>query len=95
MPCVYAMRLTAGAADARKRARLTPDVSWQAKVSRAGRRAADDHGKTLPRYGSWEEAERALYAQRDPLLGQLRTAAAASPSFHFDFTPESLKTLER
>lgn len=64
-------------------------------MSRAGRRAANDHGKTLPRYGSQEEAERALYAQRDLLLGQLRTAAAASPSFHFDFTPESLKTLER
>jgi hypothetical protein len=64
-------------------------------VSRASRRAADDHGKTLPRYGSQEEAERALYAQRDLLLGQLRSAAAASPSFRFDFTPESLKTLER
>jgi hypothetical protein len=64
-------------------------------MSRAGRRAADDLGRTLPRYGSQEEAERALFAQRDLLLGRLRTAAAASPSFQCDFTPESLKTLER
>ena len=63
-------------------------------MSRAGRRAADDLGRTLPRYGSQEEAERALFTQRDLLLDQLRTAAAASPSFRFDFTPESLKTLE-
>ena len=64
-------------------------------MSRAGRRAADDLGRTLPRYGSQEEAEQALFDQRDLLLGRLRTAAAASPSFQFDLTPESLKTLER
>jgi len=64
-------------------------------MSRAGRRAADDLGRTLPRYGSQEEAERALFAERDLLLGRLRTAAGASPSFRFDLTPESLKALER
>lgn len=64
-------------------------------MSRAGRRAADNLGRTLPRYRSQEEAERALFTQRDLLLGRLRTAAAASPSFEFDFTPESLKALER
>ncbi len=64
-------------------------------MSRAGRRAADDLGKTLPRYGSLQEAERALFTQRDVLLGQLRTAAAASQSFQCDFTPDSLKALER
>jgi len=63
-------------------------------MSKAGRRAADDHGRTLPRYGSQEEAERALFAERDLLLDRLRSAAAASPSFQFDFTPESLKALE-
>ncbi len=64
-------------------------------MSRAGRRAADDLGRTLPRFGSQEEAEKALFDQRDLLLGRLRTAAAASPSFQCDLTPESLKTLER
>jgi hypothetical protein len=64
-------------------------------MSRAGRRAADDFGRTLPRYGSQKEAEQALFGQRDLLLGQLRAAAVASPSFQYDLTPESLKTLER
>lgn len=64
-------------------------------MSRAGRRAADELGRSLPRYESQEDAERALFAQRDLLLDRLRTAAAASSSFQCDFTPDSLKTLER
>ena len=64
-------------------------------MARTGRRAADEFGRTLPRYGSQEEAERALFSERDLLLDRLRTAAAGSPSFQCDFTPESLKTLER
>lgn len=64
-------------------------------MSRAGRRAADELGRSLPRYGSQAEAEQALFAQRDVLLERLRVAAAASQAFRCDFTPESLKTLER
>src|SRR5437879_4158101 len=64
-------------------------------MSRAGMRAAEDHGRALPRYGSQEEAERALFAQRDVLLDRLRAVAPNTASFRFDFAPESLKTLER
>src|SRR5262245_7198719 len=64
-------------------------------MTRAGRQAADDFGRRLPRYGSHAEAERALFAERDLLLGRLHTAAAVSPSFQCDFTPESLKAFER
>jgi hypothetical protein len=64
-------------------------------MSRAGMRAAAAHGRALPRYGSQEEAERALFAHRDVLLDQFRAVAPNSASFRFDLTPESLKILER
>ncbi len=64
-------------------------------MSRAGMRAAEDHGRALPRYGRQEEAERALFAQRDVFLDRLRAVAPSSASFRFDLTSESLKSLER
>lgn len=64
-------------------------------MGRAGMRAAEDHGKVLPRYGSQEDAERALFAQRDRLLDRLRAVAPASGAFRFDSTPQSLKAMEQ
>jgi hypothetical protein len=52
-------------------------------------------GKDLPAFDSPEEAERALFAGRDLLLGLLRRTTQPQDPFRFDMTPESLKTLEQ
>ena len=64
-------------------------------MSRAGREAAQRHGDDLPRFASYDEAERSLFECRDRSLGLLRAAAVSSEGFRCDFTAESLKALER
>jgi hypothetical protein len=64
-------------------------------MTRAGRLAAEQFGSTLPTFRDLAEAERVLYARRDELLRELVAVAPRSSSFQPDFSPESLKGLER
>ena len=64
-------------------------------MTRAGLLAARLFGSRLPTYRDLAHAERALFARRDELLQQLVALSRRAPSFQPDFSPESLKELER
>jgi hypothetical protein len=64
-------------------------------MSMSGRRAAVEHGDSLPRFASLEEATAALFSFRDERLAELLRLGASSDQFTPDYTPKSLKGLER
>lgn len=66
-----------------------------ARMSRRGLQVAKDFGKRLPAFGSQADAEAYLFSRRDQLLQRLSELAAASGVFVADFSPASLKNVER
>jgi hypothetical protein len=64
-------------------------------MSKAGLLAAKLFGKTLPTFSDQAEAEHALLSRRDELLQMLADWSQRSTDFRSDFSPESLKGLER
>ena len=60
-----------------------------------GSRVARLFGQKLPAFSSLTEAEAYLFAQRDERLRRITELAASSDNFAADYTPESLKNLER
>jgi hypothetical protein len=62
-------------------------------VTRYGMIIAGQYAHGLPEFGSHEEAEKALFAQRDTGLQELQ--ALNGLAANLDYSPESLKTLER
>jgi hypothetical protein len=64
-------------------------------MSRTGRIAAKLFGQKLPAFADPVDAQGVLYRRRDELLGRLRDVAGQSGAFRPDFSPESLKDLER
>lgn len=64
-------------------------------MSRYGLKIARLFGKTLPAFSSQAEAETVLLAFRDAKLRRIHELASNSPDFRPDYTPESLKALER
>jgi hypothetical protein len=64
-------------------------------MTRAGLLAAKLFGSRLPTYRDLAHAERALLSRRDELLRELVARSRLASSFRPDFTPESLKELER
>lgn len=64
-------------------------------MSREGMKAARAHGELLPSFPSLEAAEQALHEMRDDLTQELPRAAVSTTAFSPDFSPESLKGLER
>jgi len=63
-------------------------------MSKPGLIAAGEHGAQLPTFRSLDEARRELLLRRDRDLAVLMDAALQAGQV-LDFTPESLKTLER
>lgn len=63
-------------------------------MSRGGVNAARLFGSRLPVSGGIDEAERALYAERDELIRSLSALSRHSASFRPDFSPASLRDLE-
>ena len=63
-------------------------------MSKAGLRAATLFGSKLRVFRGLEDAERALYAERDDLIRKLLELSRHSASFRPDYSPESLKSLE-
>ena len=64
-------------------------------MSKAGLRAATLFGSKLPVFRGLEDAQRALYAEPDDLIRKLPELSRRSVSFRPDYSPESLKGLER
>jgi hypothetical protein len=64
-------------------------------MSQAGRVAAKEYGLALPQFRNANEAERALFAERDAHLAKLIAISTGCSLFVADFSPESLKSLER
>jgi len=64
-------------------------------MSKTGLVAAGLFGEGLPAFRDQAEAERALRWRRDELLGLLADWSLRSTVFRADFSPESLKGLER
>ncbi len=64
-------------------------------MSKSGLQAAMLHGDELPRFTSRDEATRVLCGRRDQALTELCAAATRSGAFSCDFSPESLRALER
>ena len=64
-------------------------------MSRAGVIAAKQYGFTLPQFRDEADATRALFAERDFFLAKLQTIAKDSNGFAADYSPQSLKPLER
>lgn len=64
-------------------------------MSREGMKAAQEHGEQLPSFPDQPSAELALFGRRDELIRQLTAAADRSTTFSADFSPESLKSLEK
>jgi len=64
-------------------------------MTRAGLLAAKLFGSRLPKYRDLAHAERVLYPRRDELLQKLVATSRLAASFRPDFSPESLKELER
>jgi hypothetical protein len=64
-------------------------------MTRAGMKAALEHGKRLQAFASVEAAERELFRRRDELLDLLAELARRDTVFMADYSPESLKSLER
>jgi len=63
-------------------------------MSKSGLKIAGEYGKRLPAFGSHQEAERVLFAQRDGLVAAVVMLERKSSEFRADFTPESLNQLE-
>lgn len=64
-------------------------------MTRAGMRIALQSAQQLPAFGDQQAAEAELLAFRDKRLRNLENAAATSDRFKAEYTPESLKMLER
>lgn len=64
-------------------------------MSWLGLKIAKLFGQRLPAFASHAEAEAKLYQQRDDRIRRLCELAASSGIFKADFTPESLKTVEK
>lgn len=62
-------------------------------MSRAGMGAARKHGALLPAYSSHAEAQRALYSERDTLLGELILISVKASNVDPNFKPDSLNVL--
>jgi hypothetical protein len=62
-------------------------------MSRYGLDVASSHGATLPKFSCVEEAERALYSQRDSILSAL--CNELGETLNLDYSPDSLKRLEQ
>ena len=58
-------------------------------------KAAVEHGERLPSFSDQRSAELALFSRRDELIRQLTAVAGGSTTFSADFSPESLKSLEK
>ncbi len=63
-------------------------------MSKVALRAAKLFGSKLPAFRGIEEAERALYGERDELIRNLIELSRRSTAFRPDFSPDSLKDLE-
>jgi hypothetical protein len=63
-------------------------------MTKFGLNIAGEYGKKLPAFSSLQQAEIALFAQRDSLLASLNLLWQKSSIFRADFTPESLNQLE-
>jgi hypothetical protein len=64
-------------------------------MSKTGLRAAKLFGSQLPEFRGLAQAEHALLRERDRLIRRLTDLARRSATFQPDFSPESLKDLER
>ena len=70
-------------------------VSRNTRMGWLGLKVAKLFGQKLPAFSSRAEAEAHLFRQRDERLQRLVELAASSSVFVADFSPESLKQLER
>ena len=64
-------------------------------MSRLGLKIAKLFGQKLPAFSSLAEAETFLFDQRDERIKRIVELGQSSKSFAADYTPESLKHLER
>jgi hypothetical protein len=64
-------------------------------MSRYSLKVARDFGAKLPSFETFEEAERYWAQVRSEHLALLESLVAITPSFSADYTPDSLKLLER
>ncbi len=67
---------------------------YAGRVSRRSLRVAIDHGQSQPAFSSAQEAGAALFRLRDDLLSRLG-AGALKAGMRVDYSPDSLKGLER
>jgi hypothetical protein len=63
-------------------------------MTKAGLLAATRFGSTLPAFSDQGEAERALFPERDALLGRLDALSGQADGFRADYSPKSLKDIE-
>lgn len=64
-------------------------------MSRKGMKAALEYGKRLPEFPDHQSAETDLFQLRDQLIKEISDASLQSDIFSPDFSPESLKSLEK
>jgi hypothetical protein len=64
-------------------------------MSRQGMKAALEYGQQLPAFPDRKSAEIKLFQLRDKLIRQITDAAAGTDLFLADYSPESLKALEK
>ena len=64
-------------------------------MSRQGMQAAREYAEKLPSFPDQETAEKHLFEYRDRILQEFLDASASSDLFNADFSPDSLKSLEK
>lgn len=64
-------------------------------MSRQGMKAALEHGRQLPEFLDVKTAKIELFRLRDQLIHKLTNAAQFSDTFSADFSPDSLKEIEK